>query len=70
MSIIPAAIIIDRRQPRRFPLLTKEGSREVAADTLNARRVDRNKHCFMKHRGSETQRRIERKKKKQKENFA
>jgi len=27
----------------------------------NTRRVDRNKHCFMKYRGSETQRRVERK---------
>ncbi|OHC74081.1 MAG: hypothetical protein A3G18_06040 [Rhodospirillales bacterium RIFCSPLOWO2_12_FULL_58_28] len=51
-----------------FPLLTKKGLGEVAADTPNARRVDRNKHCFM-NRGTETQRKIE-KKKKQEENFA
>ena len=67
---MPTALIIDLWQLPHFPLLTKEGSGEVTANTPNARRVDRNKHCFFNHRGSETQRRIERKKKKQEENFA
>ena len=62
-GIMPVALIIDPWQPRRFPLLTKEGPGEVAADAPNARRVDWNKHCFMNYRGSETQRRYREKRK-------